>query len=455
MALSIAVTAATALAAYLGLVRVLRWRRYEAVHRKYARLFEERTLSPVEADARKSSTPVKDGRLSPAEAQEIVQLSLGYDMHYLMVQALSFALFKTYGIPSISKLLLSTKQLTTRENISRRIADTGLMIGSWTSCPINGRYRSSAKGCPSNTSGNPASAKGCPASTATDAPCDPRAMISIARMNWIHSKYNISNDDFLYTLSLFLFEPLSWAERYGWRPCSELEKYAWFVYWVEIGKRMGIRDIPSTFDELKTWSEKYEEKHMVPATSNYEVARHTTDEMLFHVPEAFGIKDSVRRLEACVLDERTRVAMMQEPQPWYMHALLRTLFGFMAFVQKHLLLPRWKMGSLIALDRPAVNANTGKVERTHPPWFQPRPWYMPEPRNVLETLGMRVALWAGWYECAPGSQWKSEGYFLDEMGPQKFEKEGQEEVLKEAERLLGCPIPSQWWRKGKAEERMS
>ena len=105
----------------------------------------------------------------------------------------------------------------------------------------------------------------------------------------------------------------------------------------------------------------------------------------------------------------------QEPQPWYMHAILRSLLGFMAFVQKHLLLPRWGMGSLIALDLPAVNANTGKVERTHPPWFQPRPWYKPEPRNSLEALVMRVAVWAGWYECAPGSQWKSEGYYLDEM----------------------------------------
>ncbi|KAL1684523.1 hypothetical protein GGG16DRAFT_68145 [Schizophyllum commune] len=431
-------TAATALAAYLGLVRILRWRRYEAVHRKYAHLLAKGSRVRTETV----------NTLTPAEAQEIVQLSLGYDMHYLMVQALSFALFKTYGIPSISKLLLSTKQLTTRENISRRIADTGLMIGSWTSCPINGRYPSSAKEEGSSR------AKECPSGMAKEG-CDPRAMISIARMNWIHSKYDISNDDFLYTLSLFLFEPLTWAEKYGWRPCSELEKYAWFVYWVEIGKRMGIRDIPPTFDELKTWSEAYEEKHMVPATSNYEVARHTTDEMLFHLPEVFGIKGFVRRLEACVLDERTRVAMMQEPQPWYMHALLRALLGFMAFAQRHLLLPRWEMGCLIAPDLPAINANTGKVERTHPPWFQPRPWYMPEPRNWLEALGMRVAVWAGWYECAPGPRWKSEGYYLDEMGPPKFEKEGQEEVLKEAERLLGCPIPSQWWREGKAEENMS
>ena len=67
---------------YLGLVRALRWRKYDQIHRKYGhRLANE--------------------ALSPAEAQEVVQLSLGYDMHWLMIEAFSFALFKTYGIVSL------------------------------------------------------------------------------------------------------------------------------------------------------------------------------------------------------------------------------------------------------------------------------------------------------------------------------------------------------------------
>jgi hypothetical protein len=54
---------------------------------------------------------------------------------------------------------------------------------------------------------------------------DPRAMIALARVNWLHSHYNIvrfqslrfrifltfyssqSNEDYLYTLSLFISEP--------------------------------------------------------------------------------------------------------------------------------------------------------------------------------------------------------------------------------------------------------
>ncbi|KAL1731929.1 hypothetical protein EV714DRAFT_271241 [Schizophyllum commune] len=96
---------------YLGLVRALRWRRYDAIHQKYAR-------------------KLADGSLTPAEAQEVVQLSLGYDMHWLMTQALSFALFKTYGIPTISKLLVATKELSTEENVAKRYADTELLIGT-------------------------------------------------------------------------------------------------------------------------------------------------------------------------------------------------------------------------------------------------------------------------------------------------------------------------------------
>ena len=98
-----------------------------------------------------------------------------------------------------------------------------------------------------------------------------------------------------------------------------------------------------------------------------------------------------------------------------MHAILRSLLGFMAFVQKHLLLPRWGMGSLIALDLPAVNANTGKIERTHPPWYQPRPWYMPEPGNVVDDLALRFLQWIGYYQYAPGPQWRSEGYYFNDL----------------------------------------
>ena len=46
---------------------------------------------------------------------------------------------------------------------------------------------------------------------------------ALARMNWLHSKYNISNDDKLYTLSVFLTVPQRWLDKYEWRPLTDLE----------------------------------------------------------------------------------------------------------------------------------------------------------------------------------------------------------------------------------------
>jgi hypothetical protein len=83
-----------------------------------------------------------------------------------------FVLFKTYGIPSISKLLVATGQLSSPELASKRTADTGVVI---TEVVLN-------------------------------KPDSERTISGIALMNYLHGRYikagKISNDDMLYTQSL-------------------------------------------------------------------------------------------------------------------------------------------------------------------------------------------------------------------------------------------------------------
>jgi len=96
------------------------------IHKKYTPAFEARTLTPE-------------------EAQDVVHVSTFYDMPTLLNYALAFALFKTYAIvrandistshksdffirswhwqPSISKILGATKEMSSKELISKRYAD--------------------------------------------------------------------------------------------------------------------------------------------------------------------------------------------------------------------------------------------------------------------------------------------------------------------------------------------
>jgi hypothetical protein len=46
---------------------------------------------------------------------------------------------------------------------------------------------------------------------------------ALGRVNWLHGQYNISNDDLLYTLSVFISAPERWLIKYDWRCLTELE----------------------------------------------------------------------------------------------------------------------------------------------------------------------------------------------------------------------------------------
>ena len=73
----------SAVISWIALVRLFRWRHYNEIHRKYGPKWNN-----------------GKGTITPEEAQVILQLSSFYDLPMLLNYALSFALFKTYGIVS-------------------------------------------------------------------------------------------------------------------------------------------------------------------------------------------------------------------------------------------------------------------------------------------------------------------------------------------------------------------
>ncbi|KAF7325493.1 hypothetical protein MKEN_00398300 [Mycena kentingensis (nom. inval.)] len=340
------------------------------------------------------------------------------DMPLLSEYSLAFALFKTYAIPSISSLLLTTRQLSSQALVSRRYADTEILISTWVFCPLAGKLIGAKPDAPAD---------------------DPRASLALARTNWLHSKYKISNDDYLYTLGLFMFEPAKWAEKFGWRKHSELERYASFVYWSEIGRKLKITDIPSTPESFEAWITDYEHKYAIPAESNLSVANHTMNELLFVVPHAFGLRAFAEGIARAMLDDKTRRAMLQPPAPTYAAPLIRTLLGSAAFIQKHLLLPRSRPGGSVKAELPPISGDV--APRMFPTRWTSKPWYKP-----ASGLGAwdRVLVWLNWHDDVPREEWRSGGYRLHEMGPLRWEGEGHEEVMRNAAELQGCPIAKEW-----------
>jgi len=418
---------------YLILVRFLRYRRINSVLRDY---FATHTLEDGKDATDPSAYP-----MTPAEAQQIMRVSSAYDAPWLVEKCLQFALFKTYGIESISKILLKTGQLGKEANASRRFVDTELLIQTWVNVPLTGP----GSGRSESTAG-----------------ADPRGAIAIARTNWLHSKYQISNDDYLYTLSLFIIEPGAWMEKYEWRGLTTLERQAYFVFWSEIGRRMGIHNIPETLQDLVEWCEEHERVYMLPSPINQTVAGHTTSLLLHHIPP-FAKSIGIQAI-AALCPQRLREATMQPaPAPW-VDGVLSVALGLRQAVMRHCLLPRFKALEFVPIDTSGftggqvcpvgvsvcpLSSEPGKkaeVEyRLHPSYFENDPWYMPEP-TTLQKLNTRILSALGLYnpKAIPSPRFCPRGFRTEELGPTSFEKSGKKEVLANAEAIYGGKITGPW-----------
>jgi hypothetical protein len=105
----------------------------------------------------------------------------------------------------------------------------------------------------------------------------PRGKAALRRINQMHGRYSIPNDEFLYVLSTFVFEPIRWNERFGWRPLLRQEKLASFYFWREIARRMAIRDVPDDYETFERYYDEFAREHYRFAPENLALARATRD----------------------------------------------------------------------------------------------------------------------------------------------------------------------------------
>jgi hypothetical protein len=141
-------------------------------------------------------------------------------------------------------------------------------------------------------------------------------------MNFLHSGYKkagkISNDDLLYTLSLFALEPKRFIAKYEWRSLTPLEICALGSFWKRVGVAMKIsfESFPSKewkdgvhwMEELEQWSLKYEERCMVPAATSHKVSECTVSVVLAKVPKP--LRGVGQKVVSALLEERLRKAIM-------------------------------------------------------------------------------------------------------------------------------------------------
>lgn len=205
-----------------------------------------------------------------ADCQEITYLVGAYEYPWLIKKSLEFALFRTYGVPSVARVLDSTSQFY--RHGQRRYDDTTLILSEI----VENGYDSE------------------------------RGLRAIKVMNHMHNKYNIPNEDMLYVLSTFIYEPIRWSMRFGWRKPTHHENLASYYFWCEVGKRMGIKDLPETYEQFEQFNRNYEQKYYRFDPANRRVADGTIEIMMSWYPSF--LHPLVREAIYALIDEPLRQA---------------------------------------------------------------------------------------------------------------------------------------------------
>ena len=198
---------------------------------------------------------------------EITNITAFHEFPWDTVQSLSFALFRTYGVPSIGGLLHDTGEFT--ERTQKRYDDTLLILDA-----ISEHGLDSGDG-----------------------------KEALRRMNRMHAAYDISGDDMRYVLSTFVTCPIRWIDDYGWRPLCEKEKVAATLYYRELGRHMGIKDLPETWQEFGTLMDDYEAEHFAFDPRARKVADSTLRLMATFPPFNLAPAPAVVRFSRAYMDE--------------------------------------------------------------------------------------------------------------------------------------------------------
>ncbi|MFG3529833.1 oxygenase MpaB family protein [Streptomyces sp. NPDC047917] len=205
-------------------------------------------------------------RLDPErDFLRIHRITATHEFPWDITRALELALYRTYAVPSIGRLLARTAELTDRSQ--KRYDDTALLLDTVMEHGFDS---------------------------------DP-GRTALRRINQMHRSYDISNDDMRYVLCTFVVTPKRWLDAYGWRRLSDHELRASAAYYRALGSHMGIKELPQTYEDFERVLDAYEAEHFGWDEGGRRVADATLDLMSSWYPRPLA--PAARKVALALLDD--------------------------------------------------------------------------------------------------------------------------------------------------------
>lgn len=198
---------------------------------------------------------------------------------------LTLAFYRTFAVPRIAELLASTGHM--QRHPHKRSLDTGLFMYEL----IAGGYDSV------------------------------RGRQVVTALNRIHHRWDILNEDYRYVLLTFIVVPTRWLATYGPRPLTSVEAAATTRFYLELGRRMHITDLPDTYTQAEEIFDRYEDANIASSPAGRDLMAATTSVMADQLPRGFVCCAPL--LTRLVIDDYIAGAVGLQPAPPIGRLLMR------------------------------------------------------------------------------------------------------------------------------------
>jgi hypothetical protein len=188
------------------------------------------------------------------------------------------ALYRTFAIPRIAELLHHTGEI--ERHPAKRSMDTGLLMYEL----IDGGVESD------------------------------RGREVIRALNRMHRRWPILEEDYAYVLTTFIVVPARWSAAHGLRPYTPEEETAATVFYREVGRRMGIRALPASYDEAAQLLDSYEASHLAWSAAGAALMASADDALKVLLPRP--LRGASSTLTGVMLDDRMCDALGVRRPPW-------------------------------------------------------------------------------------------------------------------------------------------
>jgi hypothetical protein len=242
-------------------------------------------------------------RLDPdRDHHEIYRTSALIEFPWDTLMGLNLAFYRTFAVPGIASLLASTGEMTRRTR--KRADDTGLLMLEMIEHGLDHE----------------------------------RGRAAVRRLNQIHRRFDIPDDEYRYVLGCFMVVPVRWLDRYGWRPLCCHERRASFVFYRELGRLMGITGIPDSYPAMAEFFDDFEAHRLGGSDAGRQLMAATASLFRARVPRLLG--GLAVPMSGALLDDQVRRALELKPAPWTARVVMRAGLRIRGTVVRRMLRPR-------------------------------------------------------------------------------------------------------------------